>query len=122
MSDAATYQRAVTWIEDDAARRYGMPVKAVRPIVAREIGLAPGTLENVRKGRTKGLRGWIERKIDAALVRMLERQVSGLSHELAMAKARGVAADHRTMAPVAAARDELNAMLAESSSVLGRRS
>ena len=113
MSDAAAYQRAVTWIEDDAARRYGLPVKLARPIVAREIGVAPGTLENVRKGRTKGLRGWIERKIDAALTRALERQIAGLNHELEMAKARGVAADCRAIAPIVAARDGLEALLAE---------
>lgn len=113
MSDAATYQRAVAWIEDDAARRHGMPVKAVRAMVARDMGLAPGTLENVRKGRTKGLRGWIERKIDEALVRALERRIAALSHELALAKARGVAGDRRAVGPLVAAREELAQLLAE---------
>lgn len=113
MSEAATYQQAVTWLEDDAARRFGLPVKVVRPLVAREVGVAPGTLENVRKGRTKGLRGWIERKIDDALVRALKREAARIDHELVVAQARRDAADRRPLAALVAARADVTALLGE---------
>ena len=91
----------------------GRRILTTAGVVAREVGVAPGTLENLRKGRSKGLRGWIERKIDAALGRALEREAARINHELAMAKARGLAADRRALASMVAARADLNALLAE---------
>lgn len=37
--------------------------------VARRLGVAPGTLWNIRKGRTKGIRAWVEQRLRAAVIR-----------------------------------------------------
>lgn len=113
VSNAASYQDVVTWLEDDAAKRMGRPVREVRPILARQMGLAPGTLENVRKGRTKALRGWIERALDAALIKALKHQQARIENELAMAEARCVAADRGRLASLVATRTSLSELLAE---------
>lgn len=111
MSDVATYRRAVTWLEADAAKRLGVPLKQARPIVAREIGVPPGTLENVRNGRSKGLRGWIERKIDEALARAIRREIARLENELTIAMARAGGSDRRAVQAALASRDALVAKL-----------
>lgn len=39
------------------ASRFGISVAAARKNVARETKVAPGTLENIKRQRTKGVRG-----------------------------------------------------------------
>ena len=111
--DYHEYQRVVTWMEDQEALRLGRSVKSVRPALARDMGIAPGTLEDIRKGRLKGLRGRVERAIDSALVRFLERQQRGIDHEIGMANARLERGDPRVVAKATAARDALDVLIGE---------
>jgi hypothetical protein len=52
-----------------------------RKSLARDMKVAAGTLENVRKGRLKGVRLWVAEKIHGALIRELEREMARLTHE-----------------------------------------
>ena len=111
--DYADYQRAVRLMEDSEARRRGLTVLEVRPKVAREVGVAPGTLEDIRKGRLKSLQGRVERAIDAALVRFLKRQQDDINHELGLASARLGRGNRSVVARAEAARDALDEIIAQ---------
>ncbi len=114
--DYSDYQRTVRWMEDTEAQRRGLSIRHVRPIVAREIGVAPGTLEDIRKGRLKSLRGHVERAIDAALVKFLEAQKKAIEHELGVAHARAGRGRGGVVEKAAAARDALDALIDEARS------
>lgn len=68
-------------LEEIRARRLGTSKAIARTSVAREVRVAPGTLENIRKQRTKGVRGWIAETIRGALLRELEAEMARLQHE-----------------------------------------
>jgi hypothetical protein len=80
-------------LEEIRAARLQASRAHARASVARETRLAPGTLENIKRQRTKGVRGWIADTIRGALVRELEREIARLNHELQILLQRG--ADHR---------------------------
>jgi hypothetical protein len=61
-----------------------------REIVAREAGIAPGSLESLGRGRLKNI-DRIASKLNALLVRKIEQRISSLEQELAIAKAIGSA-------------------------------
>ena len=54
-------------------------------LIAREVGIAPGTLENLRRGRLVHV-DWIANKITDASIRRTERQIARLESELAVAR------------------------------------
>ena len=83
----------LTRLEDIRAGSLGASVEFARASIARETRIAPGTLENIKRQRTKGVRGWIADTIRGALVRELHREITRLNHELEMLLQRGV--DHR---------------------------
>ena len=58
-----------------------------RAHLARALGCAPGTLENLRRARLKGVRAALAERLSALLVRELAREIENLEHELAMARA-----------------------------------
>lgn len=96
MSSAAIEETARHWTRELEAReasRAGVPIRVARRTVARRVGLAPGTLENIKLGRTKGVRAFVFEKIRAAFLREAENEVRRLEHELAMA--RQIGADAR---------------------------
>jgi hypothetical protein len=62
----------------------------VRAAIARETKVAAGTMENIRRGRLKGVRGWVAMAIRAALVREVQRQLGALEHELEILRRSGV--------------------------------
>lgn len=111
--DYSDYQRTVRWMEDAEAQSRGVTVRMVRPIVAREIGVPPGTLEDIRKGRLKSLRGHVERAIDAALVKFLEAQKKAIEHELGVAVARVGSGRGGVVQKAEAARDALDTLIVE---------
>lgn len=51
-------------LERQEAARLGTDLADARRRVARRLGIAPGTLENLRRGRTKGVRAWIADRIN----------------------------------------------------------
>lgn len=85
MSSVAYVDRARMWaetLEDHTARREGLTIAEARPIVAREIGVAPGTLQNLRKRRLKSIAGHIYGALQGAMVRKLEAELKRIEHEL----------------------------------------
>lgn len=92
MSSVAFLERARDWaeaLEDDAAKRNGVPLSDARPMVAREVGVSPGTLENLRKRRLKSLGAHIYDALQRATVRRLERELARIEHELQLLKQQG---------------------------------
>lgn len=79
-------------LEDRETARLGKLAMA-RAAIARRIGCAPGTLENLRKGRLKRIEGWLHAKLEALLIAEIENEIKRLSHELELYRARGLDPD-----------------------------
>ena len=80
---------ARTWalsIEDRERYRTGLSLPDARKAVARRIGVAPGTLENLRKGRVKRVALHVYQRLRAAVIRELQSEISRCTHELEMAR------------------------------------
>jgi hypothetical protein len=85
MSAATFDEQASYWAreaEDAAARRLGRTVEEVRPILARTFGLSPGTLENLRRQRTKGVRAFVWDACRRAYETERQRQLKAVAHDL----------------------------------------
>jgi len=63
-------------------RKTGLRLQAARKNVARRIGVSPGTLENLKRGRSKGLRDWVIQRIHKGIMDELEQEARRLKHEL----------------------------------------
>lgn len=100
-------------LENAEARRRGEPVERVRPLLARRLGIAPGTFENLRRDRLKGVRAWVYHALRDAYLAERERQHRALLHDIERTKAvcgsadpvvaeveALVAAEHGTAAPL----------------------
>ena len=57
-------------------------------VIAREIGVLPGSIENLCRGRLKHI-DRIAGQVNAFLIRKIEQRISSLERELAIAKAMG---------------------------------
>lgn len=77
--------------------------------IARRIGVAPGTLENIKRERTKGVRAWVLGKLHEALV----AEIGRIQGELAAAASCGVAVAAREVGAAAAVLTEAKSILAE---------
>jgi hypothetical protein len=80
----------------------------VNVYVGRAVGAAPGTIDNIRRGRLKRIEGWLRDALRARVVRELESEVTRLQHEIAVLKQSGV--DPRSN-QMSAARADLSAVL-----------
>jgi hypothetical protein len=92
---------SVSGVLDDEARhwvkglerreidRAGCCVPVARRAVARRIGVAPGTLENIGRRRCKGVRGWLVEVLRQAFANELQREIERLTHEREMVLRRG---------------------------------
>lgn len=69
-------------LEDRESLRSGQPLPVARKAVAQRAGVPAGTLENIRRNRVKGLRGWVRDRIQQLVVRELEAEIQRLNHEL----------------------------------------
>ena len=83
-SDEAFASYLVRRLEDKEAKRSGLNVTEVRPIVARRVGIAPGTLENLRRGRIKAIKKHVYEWLIAAADRELRAEIARLEHERAI--------------------------------------
>ena len=92
-SDVATVNRLARVIEDQEAKRLGIPVTSARSRVANRIGVAPGTLENLRRLRTKIVPNWLMNRIRAEFIAVLQSEIQRLEHEIQIARQTGM--DHR---------------------------
>ncbi len=106
LSFTSDTRRLARLLEDREVARVGkLPV--ARGIVARRAGCAPGTLENLRKGRLKRIEGWLHAKLEGLLVREIEAEIKRLTNELeAYRRAGGDAAQAPQMARLVAAVEE----------------
>ena len=73
-------------IEDHEARRLGVPVTSARSRVANRIGVAPGTLENLRRLRTKIVPNWLMNRIREEFIPVLQSEIQRLEHEVHVAR------------------------------------
>lgn len=93
MTSVAYLDRAEKWarlIEDKEAARTGRPLKEARTTVARRIGVAPGTMENLRKGRLKAIAAhWYDR-LRAGVIAELESELRHVEHEIQIARQSGL--------------------------------
>lgn len=92
MSAAYDASDIVTRLER-AAMRDGAKLQQAREVVARKVGVSPGTLQSIRRGRTKRLALDLFQKLSAALERQLEREIEATSHELSILRAHGAGLD-----------------------------
>jgi hypothetical protein len=85
--------------------------------IASKLGVGPGTLENIVKGRVKRLDSWIRDKLKALLIRELEAEIKRLTHELETARRSGARLDSQQVgeieAHLAAAKSILNGHVVE---------
>lgn len=105
MHAAAYLERARDWtktLEDREAARSGISLREVRPKVARQIGVSPGTLENVRNGRLKAIAVHIYDRLRGAVIRELEAEIVRLEHELQILRTTGLDARDDEVAAVVA--------------------
>lgn len=93
-ADIDTAQRLVVRIENTTAERRNQRVSEVRPDIARRLRTAPGTLENIRRSRSKIIPSWLMERIRAEFVSILQSEIQGLEHEIQLARQTG--ADYRS--------------------------
>lgn len=74
-------------LEDRERERGGVSLPVARAAVARRTGVSAGTLENLRRGRIKGVREWIAERLRAALIAELEADIVRAEHELTVLRA-----------------------------------
>lgn len=85
--------RARNWaktLEDQEAVRRVVSIEDARQHVARQTGVLPGTLENLRRGRLKEVAAHVYERLRAAIVRELLAEKARLDHELQIALQTGV--------------------------------
>lgn len=88
-----TAREWATALETTERKRSGASIPNARRSVARRIGVAPGSLENLSRGRTKGVRAFLYERIRAAFIRECEQELKRLAHELEMARQAGLRVD-----------------------------
>lgn len=93
MSDVSTVNRFARRLEDAEARRLGIKTVEARYRIAGRIGVSPGTLENIRRLRTKIVPNWLMSRIRAELISVLQTEMRRLEHEIQLA--RQIGSDHR---------------------------
>jgi hypothetical protein len=76
-------------LEKGAAERSGRSRQEVRPELARNIGIAPGTIENLLRKRIKAITTNVYDAIVAAADRELRREIGRLEHERTILAAKG---------------------------------
>ena len=76
-------------LEDREARRVGS-LPAARKALARKTGIAAGTFENLRKGRLKGVKGWIVERLRSAVIKELTLEIERCAHAIQVARQVGV--------------------------------
>lgn len=89
-ADIATANRFVSALEKAEAKRHGIRTIDARPIVARQLGTAPGTLEGIRRLRSKIVPNWLMARIKAQFVAVLQEEIARLEHEITVARQVGV--------------------------------
>ena len=90
IADVETASRFARVVEDNEAHRLGIQVRAARKAVARRLGVAPGTLRNLRSLRAKVVPNWLMARIRAEFINVLQSEIGRLEHEIAVARQVGM--------------------------------
>lgn len=93
MSATAYVERARGWarmLEDREAARSGEPIHRAREAVARQVAVPPGTLENLRKNRLKGIAAHWYDQLRGGVIRALEAELRHVEFELQIARQVGL--------------------------------
>lgn len=98
-------------LEDRERVRSGAALPIARRAVARRLGVAPGSLENLRRGRTKGVRAWLFERIRSAFIQEAQQELQRLSHELDVAIQSGMDPRDDQMGEVVAHIEALKGLL-----------
>lgn len=93
MSDVTAINKFARTLEDAESRRLGIKTSDARTRVAGRLGVSPGTLENIRRLRTKIVPNWLMNKVRAEFVATLQLEIRRLEHEINIARQTG--ADYR---------------------------
>ena len=86
VSDIEAVHRFARRIEDAEAKRLGVRITEARVSLARRLRTSPGTLENIRRLRTKVVPNWLMARIKAEFVSVLQNEIARLEHEISIAK------------------------------------
>jgi hypothetical protein len=89
-------------LEDRRAARYGTSVEAARHGIAREIGVAPGTLRNLRKRRLKDVGAGLLDSLRTLVASELQGEMRRLEHEIKLVMATGAHPDSGAFTQAAA--------------------
>lgn len=89
---------------------------ARRQAVARKARTAPGTIQNIQRGRLKVVERW-EANIRAAFIRLLESEIAKAQHELTVAR---LAADRVDSPAVVEAETDLARRIREAQAMISR--
>lgn len=89
-TDIEAVHRFARAIEDAEAKRLGVRVVEARASVARRLRTSPGTLENIRRLRTKIVPNWLMARIKSEFVSVLQAEIARLEHEICVAKQIGL--------------------------------
>lgn len=93
MTDVEAVHRLARRLENTEAKSLGVKVAEARKIIARRLKTSPGTLENIRRMRTKVVPSWLMARIRAEFVSVLQNEILRLEHEINLARQIGL--DHR---------------------------
>ena len=86
VSDIESVHRFARRLEDAEAKRLGVRIAEARISLARRLRTSPGTLENIRRMRTKIVPNWLMARIKAEFVSVLQNEITRLEHEIILAK------------------------------------
>lgn len=89
VSDIEAVHRFARTIENAEAKRLGVKIPVARKVIARRLRTSPGTLENIRRMRTKIVPNWLMARIKAEFVSVLQQEIARLEHEICIAKQTG---------------------------------
>lgn len=93
MADIEAVHRFARTLEDAEAKRLGVRTGQARISLARHLRTSPGTLENIRRLRTKVVPAWLMARIRSELISVLQAEIIRLENEIHIA--RRIGADHR---------------------------
>lgn len=93
MSALAIEEKARDWVlqlQDKELKRSGRKKPEVRRVVAENIGVVPGTLENIERRRRKGISTTVFERIRAAFLREAANEIRRLETERQIALQIGI--------------------------------
>lgn len=92
MSSATYTDRARDWgdaLEERERRKSGRTRAEARRRVAAQIGIAPGTLDNLHRGRLKNIAAHVYDRLRCLVISELQEEMAAHEHEIALLMAIG---------------------------------